>query len=101
MNFDGPPLMGHPVLKLGRETKRGIHMGIFDKLKGSSARDPLKNKAYFRKYIQQQEKRIDRFTNTLIFRGMTFINLTKCFIVDIGATKLRQRSKYWELAIAV
>lgn len=40
-------------------------MGIFDRLKGRQIRDPLKNEAYFRKYIQQQEKRISQFENTL------------------------------------
>ena len=35
-------------------------MGFFDKLKGRQVRDQIKNEAYFRKYIQQQEKRIDR-----------------------------------------
>lgn len=40
-------------------------MGIFDKLKGGQIRDQIKNEAYFRKYIQQQEKRISQFENTL------------------------------------
>ena len=40
-------------------------MGFFDKLKGSQIRDKIKNEAYFRKYIQQQEKRISQFENTL------------------------------------
>ena len=40
-------------------------MGFFDKLKGSQIRDQIKNEAYFRKYIQQQEKRISQFENTL------------------------------------
>ncbi len=40
-------------------------MGIFDKRKGRQIRDQLKNKGYFRKYIQQQERRIDQFTDTM------------------------------------
>ena len=40
-------------------------MGFFDKLKGRQVRDQIKNEAYFRKYIQQQEKRIDRFSDMI------------------------------------
>ena len=40
-------------------------MRIFDKLKGRQVRDPLKSEGYFRKYIQQQEGRIDRFADTM------------------------------------
>ena len=40
-------------------------MGFFDRLKGRQIRDQLKNEAYFKKYIQQQEKRISNFENTL------------------------------------
>ena len=40
-------------------------MGFFDRLKGRQIRDQLKNEAYFKKYIQQQEKRISNCENTL------------------------------------
>ena len=40
-------------------------MGFVDKLKGRQVRDQIKNEAYFRKYIQQQEKRIDRFSDMI------------------------------------
>lgn len=40
-------------------------MGFWDKLSGRQIRDQLKNESYFKKYIQQQEKRISAFENTL------------------------------------
>ena len=39
-------------------------MGFWDKLSGRQIRDQLKNESYFKKYIQQQEKRISAFENT-------------------------------------
>ena len=33
--FDGPPLLGQSVPKVGQEMERGVYMGIFDKLKDS------------------------------------------------------------------
>lgn len=61
-------------------------MGIFDKLKGKTIRDPLKNKTYFRKYIQQQEKRIDHFTD-LIQQGQ--IPKDRLYLVEIFWAELK------------
>lgn len=61
-------------------------MGIFDKLKGRQVRDPLKNEGYFRKYIQQQEERIDRFADTLK-RGE--IPQERRYLVEIFVAQLK------------
>lgn len=61
-------------------------MGIFDKLKGRQVRDPLKSEGYFRKYIQQQEERIDRFADTLK-RGE--IPQERRYLVEIFVAQLK------------
>lgn len=61
-------------------------MGIFDKLKGRQVRDPLKNEGYFRKYIQQQEERIDQFADTLK-RGE--IPQERRYLVEIFVAQLK------------
>lgn len=58
-------------------------MGIFDRLKGRQIRDPLKNEAYFRKYIQQQEKRIDHFTNMMEQVPKERVPLVEMFLSDM------------------
>lgn len=65
-------------------------MGFFDKLSGRPIRDPIKNKAYFRKYIQQQEKRIDRFSN-MIKQGQVpkeRICLVETFVAELKSSVL-------------
>ena len=65
-------------------------MGFFDKLSGRPIRDQIKNKAYFRKYIQQQEKRIDRFSN-MIKQGQVpkeRICLVETFVAELKSSVL-------------
>ena len=63
-------------------------MGFFDKLKGRQVRDQIKNEAYFRKYIQQQEKRIDRFSDMIKQEQVPKerICLVEAFIAEIFGT---------------
>lgn len=82
-------------------------MGFFDKLSGRPIRDQIKNKTYFRKYIQQQEKRIDRFSN-MIKQGQVpkeRICLVETFVAELKSsvltakysmgTELNDLSKEW------
>ena len=49
--FDGPPLLGQSVPKVGQEMERGVYMGIFDKLKDSKNDKTFEDKlSYLKKY---------------------------------------------------
>ena len=65
-------------------------MGFFDKLKGRQVRDQIKNEAYFRKYIQQQEKRIDRFSDMIKQEQVPKerICLVEAFIAELKSSVL-------------
>ena len=55
--FDGPPLLGQSVPKVGQEMERGVYMGIFDKLKDSKNDKTFEDKlSYIKKcYIMRVE----------------------------------------------
>ena len=65
-------------------------MGFFDKLKGRQVRDQIKNEAYFRKYIQQQEKRIARFSDMIKQEQVPKerICLVEAFIAELKSSVL-------------
>lgn len=54
--FDGPPLLGQSVPKVGQEMERGVYMGIFDKLKDSKNDKTFEDKlSYLKKYHRDVE----------------------------------------------